>query len=115
MSVVCAQLLSPIQLFTTPWTVACQAPQFMGFSRQEYWSGLPCPPPGDLPDPGIKSTSLGSPALTGEFLTTRTVWGAPHSTTIPIQLASLPCATGGPHCCFYREFTSVINRGSPSL
>ena len=44
----------------TPWTVACQAPLSMGFSRQEYWSGLPCPSPGDLPDPGIKPAS---PAL----------------------------------------------------
>ena len=44
-----------------------QAPLSMGFSRQEYWSGLPCPLPGDLPDPGIKLTSLMSPALAGEF------------------------------------------------
>ena len=42
-------------LFVTPWTVAHQAPQSMGFSRQEYWSGLPCPPPEDLPDPGIET------------------------------------------------------------
>ena len=42
----------------TQWTVACQAPLSMGFSRQEYWSGLPCPPPGDLPNPGIEATSL---------------------------------------------------------
>ena len=48
-----AQLLSRAQLFTTPWTVACQAPLSMGFSRQGYWSGLPFPPPGDRPDPGI--------------------------------------------------------------
>ena len=41
-----------------PWTVACQAPLYMGFSRQEYWSGLLCPPPGDLPDPGVEPTSL---------------------------------------------------------
>ena len=47
---------SPVQLFATLWTVACQAPLFMGFSRQEYWSGLPCPPPGDLSDPGIEIT-----------------------------------------------------------
>ena len=47
-------------LFVTPWTVARQAPLSMEFSRQEYWSGLPCPSPGDLPNPGIKS---GSPAL----------------------------------------------------
>ena len=46
----------------TPWTVALQAPLSMGFSRQEYWSGLPCPPPGDLPHPGIEPKSLMSPA-----------------------------------------------------
>ena len=70
MSVVCAQLLSPVQLFTTPWTVACQAPQFMGFSRQEYWSGLPCPPPGDFPNPEMEPASFVSPALAGGFSTT---------------------------------------------
>ena len=58
-------LLSQLQLFTTTWTVACQAPLSMGFSRQEYWSGVPCPPPGDLPDPGIEPVS---PALAGGFL-----------------------------------------------
>ena len=47
-----------VQLFATLWTVAHQAPLSMGFSRQEYWSGLPCPPPGDLPDPGIKPESF---------------------------------------------------------
>ena len=51
-----------VQLFVTPWTVAHQAPLCMGFSRQEYWSGLPCPPPGDLPDPGIEPSSLYCPA-----------------------------------------------------
>ena len=51
-----------VQLSVTLWTVAHQAPLFMGFSMQEYWSGLPCPPPGDLPDPGIEPTSLMSPA-----------------------------------------------------
>ena len=50
----CLVQFSHVQLFATPWTVACQAPLFMEFSRQEYCSGLPCPPPGDLPDPGIK-------------------------------------------------------------
>ena len=49
--------LSRVQLFTTPWTVVYQASQFMGFSRQEYWSGLPLPSPGDLPDPGIEPWS----------------------------------------------------------
>ena len=47
------KLLNRVQLFATPWTVAYRAPLSMGFSRQEYWSGLPFPPPGDLPDPGI--------------------------------------------------------------
>ena len=51
----------------TPWTVARQAPLFMGFPRQESWSGLPFPSPGDLPNPGIKSMS---PALAGEFFST---------------------------------------------
>ena len=48
---------SRVRLCATPWTVACQAPPSMGFSRQEYWSGLPCPPAGDLPDPGVKPES----------------------------------------------------------
>ena len=53
--------------FSTPWTVTCQALLFMGFSRQEYWSGLPFPSPWDLPDPGIEPAS---PALAGGFFTT---------------------------------------------
>ena len=65
---------SRVQLFVTLWTVARQAPLSMGSSRQEYWSGLPCPPPGDLPNPGIKPTSLESPALAGGFFTT-SLWG----------------------------------------
>ena len=59
---------SPVRLFATPWTVAHQAPLSMGFSRQEYRSGLPCPPPGDLPDPGIKPMSPASPALKADSL-----------------------------------------------
>ena len=61
---------SHVQLFATPWTVAHQAPLFMGFSRHEYWSRLPFPPPGDLPHLGTELTSLMSPALTGRFSTT---------------------------------------------
>ena len=62
------KLLSHVRLFATPWTVAYQASQSMGFSRQEYWSGLPLPSPGDLPDPGIKprSPSLQADALLSE-------------------------------------------------
>ena len=60
--------LSRVRLFVTPWTAACQAPLSMGFSRQEYWSGLPFPSPGDLPDPGIepRSPALEADALTSE-------------------------------------------------
>ena len=63
-------VLSRVQLFGTPWTIARQAPLSMGSSRQEYWSGLPCPPPGDLPHPGIETVSLRSPAPTAGFFTT---------------------------------------------
>ena len=62
------KLLSRVRLFATPWTSTYQAPPSMGFSRQEYWSGLPFPSPGDLPDPGIKprSPTLEADALTSE-------------------------------------------------
>ena len=65
-----AQSLSHVQLFETPYIVAPQVPLFMEFSRQEDWSGLPFPTPGDLPDQGIESTSLVSPALADGFFTT---------------------------------------------
>ena len=65
---------SRVPLFVTLWTVACQAPLSMGFSRQECWSELLCPPPGDLPNPGIKPTSLRSPTLADGFFTTSATW-----------------------------------------
>ena len=67
---------SCVQHFGTLWTVASQAPPSMGFFRQEYWSGLSCPPPGDLPDPGIHPSSLMSSENAGGFFTTRTTWEA---------------------------------------
>ena len=67
---------SNVQLFVTPWTVALQAPLTVGFSTQEYQSGLLCPQPGDLPDPGIEPASLMSPALAGGFFTTSAIWEA---------------------------------------
>ena len=60
--------------FVTQWTVAHQTPMSMGFPRQEYWSGLPCPPPGDLPNSRIEPTSVRAPALTGRFFTTSATW-----------------------------------------
>ena len=66
--------LSRVWFFVTPWTAAHQALLPKGFSRQEYWSELPCPPPGDLPDPGIKPVSLRSPALACGFFTASATW-----------------------------------------
>ena len=65
-----------IQLFKTQWTIACQAPHFMGFSRYEYWSGLSHLPQGDLPNPEIEPVSVMSLALAGRFFTTNTTWEA---------------------------------------
>ena len=67
---------SHIQFLVTLWAVAFQDPLSLGFSRQEYWSGLQFPSSGDLPNPGIKPQSLTSPALTGKFFTTSTCWEA---------------------------------------
>ena len=99
---------SHVQLFATPWTVAFQAPLSLGFSRQEYWSGLSCPPPGDFPNPGIeprsptlqadslpteppgkpKNTGVGSLSLLqGLFLTQESNWGILHCRKIFYQLS----------------------------
>ena len=67
-------LFSHVRLFAALQTVAHQAPLSIGFSSQGYQSGLPCLPPGDLPNPGIEPTSLKSPALVGRFFTTSATW-----------------------------------------
>ena len=61
----------------------------MGFSRQEYWSGLSCPPPGDLSDPGVEPSPLMSPALAGGFLTTRATWAMPTQALVCLKLLGL--------------------------
>ena len=66
----CACMISCVQLFATPWTVAHQTPLYMGFAKQEYWSWLPFPSPGDLPNQGIGLTSLMSLALAVGYFTT---------------------------------------------
>ena len=100
-----------VQLFAILWTVACQAPLSMGLYRQEYWSGLPCPPPGDLPNSRIESVSPASSALTGRFFTTEPrgkpsqsydrdenfinipkVWGSER-----FQVGECTCVLGGWH------------------
>ena len=76
---VCVCVLSHfscVQLFVTLWTIAHQTPLAMGFSRQEYWNELPFPSLGDIPKPGIKPTSLMSPALAGKFFTKSATWEA---------------------------------------
>ena len=69
---------SCVLFFATPWTVACQAPLSMGFSKQEYGSGLPCSPSGELPDQRIEPA-----ALAGRFLTTSATWGAQMAHRLP--------------------------------
>ena len=88
MSAMCVlSCFSCIRLLVTPWTAARQAPLSMGFSRQEYWSGWPCPPLGDLPNPGIKLTSLTSPASEASFLT---VISATREATSKVKLVIQP-------------------------
>ena len=90
---VCAPSLSRVRLFSTPWTVACQAPLSKGFSRQEYWGELPFPSPGDLPNPGTEPASAG-----GFFITASCTmsWTSIHSSSgtlwdlIPWIYLSLP-------------------------
>ena len=72
----------PVRRFVIVWTVAFQAPLSIEFPRQEYWSGLPRPPPEDLPDPGIEPKSLMSPALAGGFFTASTTWEASSTPTL---------------------------------
>ena len=81
----CAQSLSCVQLFVTPWTVALKAVLSIEFFRQEYWSRLPFPTPGDLPEPGIKPPSLASLALTGRFSSTVPLGSLMDSDTSPIK------------------------------
>ena len=70
----CAKSLLLCPILCNTMAIALQAPLPMGFSRQAYWSGLPCPPSGNLPNPGIKPTSLKSPALVGGIFTTSALW-----------------------------------------
>ena len=85
-------VLSHVQLFVATWTVAHQAPLPMEYFRQEYWSGVPFPTPGDLPDLGIKPASLVSPALAGGYFTINVTRGAHRYQVLMInqENASLP-------------------------
>ena len=97
---------SRIWLFATPWTVACQAPLSMGFSRQEYLSGLPCPPPGDLPNPGIKPRF---PALQADSLPTE-----PQRNSSPkSKLSAVLLAQSCPTLCNPIDWTLGEEDGNP--
>ena len=93
---------SRVQLFATPWTVACQAPLSMGFSKQEYWSELSCSPPADFPNPEIEPISLTAPALAAGFFTTSATWEVPKL----ICMQSTKCYQGCSFQCSPPESTS---------
>ena len=104
-----------VWLCTTPWAVAHQASLFMGFSRQEYWSGLPVPSPGDLTDPGVELASLVSPALADAFFTTSVSWEAqpckcvnPYLPVPPTLLSSLVSIHRSLCPCLYPCFANKI-------
>ena len=112
---------SRVRLCEIPWTVACQAPLSMQFSRQEYWSGLPCPPAGDLPDPVIQPTSLMSPALADKVLyhlcslviclvPLQFAWG-PWLSSLSSQS---PCPAGRPWPSSHRSISGREARSCPS-
>ena len=84
---------SCVRLFVTLWTVALQAPLSMGFCRQEFWSGMPCPPPGDLSEPGIEPVSLMSPALAGGFFISSATWKVENMKQIRRKLSLLSSAS----------------------
>ena len=110
---------SRVRLSETPWIVSLHAPLSMGLSRQEYWSGLPCLLPGDLPDPGIKLLSLLSPASGGGFFTTSITWEAlagKSPLTLGVSIGRRgnshppgrgpPCTSGAALCDFRRQLSS---------
>ena len=99
---------SHVWLCVILWTAACQAPLSMGSSRKEHWSGLPCPPPGDHPDPGTEPVSLTFPALAGRFSTANTTWETQH-------MYACTCKCMWVHACvsiFIQMYTHVCT--SPS-
>ena len=99
----------------TPWIVAHQAPLFMGFSRLEYWSGLPWPPLGDLPDPGIKPTFLMSPALAGGFFTTSSAKEAPSLQLILYLVLYASFSPTAILSCFLPQAVRPQGRGLPQV
>ena len=102
------KLLSHVQLFATPCTVALQAPPSMGFSRQEYWSGLPFPSPGDLPNPGIKPRS---PALQADTLTSEPPGKPRNRLPTPVFLGFPDGLAGKKSACNVGNLGSIAGLG----
>jgi len=96
---------SRVRLFVTPWTIACQAPLSMTFSKQEEWNGLPCPPPGIFPTPGIKPVSPASPALQSDSLPL-SHWGSPWLRSIPWCIYVYICVCV---CVYYIFILSYVD------
>ena len=106
-----------VRLFAPPWTVAFQGPLSVGFSRQGYWSGLPFPPPGDLPDPGIEPTGFLSPALAGGFFTTGVTWEvlslfkSTQNSPLSSQIAEKWSSLWSSQKCFMNSWSSWCHGG----
>ena len=94
---------SHVQLFATVWSIAFEAPPSIGFSRQEYWSGLPFPSPGDIPNPGIEP---GSPALAGRFFTTNATWEVTATLSLVFTLYMFLSCYCSPPCIIYLKRVS---------
>ena len=95
----------------TSGAVSLLAPLFMGFPRQQQWSGLPFPPPGDLPDPGIEPTSLTSPALAGRIFTTSATWEATYWIGAPRE-SPLIKALSSKTVTYWCTWRSALQRGN---
>ena len=113
---------SRVLLFVTPWTVAHQFPLSVGFSRQKYWSGLPCPPPRDLPDPGIKPASPVPPALQVDPLPlshrrSPLCVSTSLQSRLSLEGRDLACSaqhiTGALNCSLLKNSTSCTGRAAP--
>ena len=103
------KLLSRVQLPATPWTAAHQAPLSMGFPRQEYWSGLPFPSPGDLPHPGVKPASPVSPARQADSLPLCPLSHQKTFCSLPILPSSHPAAGNFSFYCLHRSAFSRMS------
>ena len=109
------QSLSCVQLFLTPWTVAHKAPLPMKFPRQEYWSRVPFPIPGNLPDPGIQPASPVSLALAGRFFTTSATWEALGCRRLRSNSGNISCSRHTVGSQTHSRFTATKQTGQEGV